>query len=58
MIVVGLDVHKHSLTAVVDDELGRAVAEQASAIAAEPLLEWARARSRRSACGRSKTAGT
>jgi hypothetical protein len=27
MIVVGLDVHKHSLTAVAVDELGRTVAE-------------------------------
>jgi transposase len=41
MIVIGLDVHKHALTAVVVDELGRAVAEQTGAVAAEPLLEWA-----------------
>jgi hypothetical protein len=57
MIVVGLDVHKYALTAVAVDELGRAVAERRA-----PLLPshcssgWAR--SRRSDCGRSKTAGT
>jgi transposase len=43
MIVVGLDVHKHSLTAVAVDELGRAVAEQTSSVTVEPLLEWMRA---------------
>src|SRR5205809_1145398 len=42
MIVVGLDVHKHSLTAVAVDELGRAVAEQASAVSGEAVIEWAR----------------
>jgi transposase len=42
MIVVGLDVHKHALTAVAVDELGRAVAERTTAVSAEPLLEWAR----------------
>jgi hypothetical protein len=42
MIVIGVDLHKHSLTAVAVDELDRAVAEQASAVAAEPLLERAR----------------
>jgi transposase len=42
MIVVGLDVHKHALTAVAVDELGRAVAERTGAVSAEPLLEWAR----------------
>jgi transposase len=42
MIVVGLDVHKHSLTAVAVDELGRAVAERTSAVDVEPLIEWAR----------------
>ncbi len=43
MIVIGVDVHKHSLTAVAVDELGRAVAERTSAVTAEPLVEWARA---------------
>jgi hypothetical protein len=57
MIVVGLDVHKHVLTAVVVDELGRAVSERTGAVTAEPLLEWARSLGR-SDCGRSRTAGT
>ena len=43
MIVVGLDVHKHSLTAVAVDPLGRAVAEQTSAARGEAVVEWARA---------------
>src|SRR4249919_2453473 len=42
MIVVGVDVHKHSLTAVAVDELGRAVAEQTSAASGEAVVEWAR----------------
>ena len=42
MIVVGLDVHKHSLTAVAIDELGRPVAEHASAAHGEAVVEWAR----------------
>src|SRR5919204_3946293 len=42
MIVIGVDVHKHELTAVAVDGLGRAVAERTSAFRAEPLLEWAR----------------
>jgi transposase len=41
MIVVGLDVHKHSLTAVAVDELGRSVAEHASAARGEELVAWA-----------------
>jgi len=41
MIVVGLDVHKHSLTAVAVDELGRPLAEQTSAVSGEAVLEWA-----------------
>jgi transposase len=42
MIVVGLDVHKHALTAVAVDELGRAVAERTSTVNPELLLAWAR----------------
>jgi len=42
MIVVGLDVHKHALTAVAVDELGRGLGERTSAVSAEPLLDWAR----------------
>jgi transposase len=41
MIVVGLDVHKHSLTAVAVDELGRECASWSGAIGGE-LLAWAR----------------
>jgi transposase len=41
MIVVGLDVHKHSLTAVAVDELGRALAEPSGPIDGE-VLAWAR----------------
>jgi hypothetical protein len=40
MIVVGLDVHKHSLTAVAVDELGRAIAEHAGPVD-ELVVEWA-----------------
>jgi len=40
MIVVGVDVHKQSLTAVAVDEVGRPVAEQTVGHA-QVLLEWA-----------------
>jgi transposase len=40
MIVVGLDVHKHSLTAVAVDELGRAIAEHAGPVDGR-VVEWA-----------------
>jgi len=40
MIVVGLDVHKHSLTAVAVDELGRTLATQSGAVDAA-IVEWA-----------------
>ncbi|HZP72070.1 MAG TPA: IS110 family transposase [Gaiellaceae bacterium] len=39
MIVVGLDVHKHSLTAVAVDELGRSLAETRGPVDAQ-LIEW------------------
>jgi transposase len=42
MIVIGLDAHKHALTAVAVDELGRSLAERTNPVAAEPLLAWAR----------------
>jgi len=32
MIVVGLDVHKHALTAVAVDELGRTLAERSGPV--------------------------
>ena len=41
MIVVGLDVHKHSLTAVAVDELGRVVAEHTGPVEAQVVV-WAR----------------
>jgi transposase len=40
MIVIGVDVHKHSLTAVAVDELGRRVAERSGPIDGEVLV-WA-----------------
>jgi transposase len=40
MIVIGVDVHKHSLTAVAVDEAGRMLAEKTVAAANEELLEW------------------
>lgn len=42
MIVVGLDVHKHSLTAVAVDELGRTVAEHGGAADGGDVVGWAR----------------
>jgi transposase len=41
MIVIGVDVHKHSLTAVAVDELGRTLAERTGQ-AEEELVDWAR----------------
>jgi transposase len=41
MIVIGVDVHKHSLTAVAVDELGRTLAERTGQVEKE-LVEWAR----------------
>jgi transposase len=41
MIVVGLDVHKHSLTAVAVDQLGRPLAERSGPVGGD-LLAWAR----------------
>jgi transposase len=40
MIVVGLDVHKHSLTAVAVDELGRTLAARSGPVEAQ-ILDWA-----------------
>ena len=42
MIVIGVDVHKHSLTAVAVDELGRPLQEYAGPVD-EGVLAWARA---------------
>ena len=41
MIVIGVDVHKQSLTAVAVDEAGRMLAETTVAAANGDLLEWA-----------------
>src|SRR6266540_3024826 len=41
MIVIGLDVHKHSLTAVAVDELGRSVGEMRGPVDAR-VIEWGR----------------
>ncbi len=41
MIVIGVDVHKHSLTAVAVDELGRRLAERAGPVD-EHVIEWSR----------------
>jgi transposase len=42
MIVIGVDVHKHSLTAVAVDEAGRMLDEKTVAAADDELLAWAR----------------
>jgi transposase len=42
MIVIGVDVHKHSLTAVAVDEAGRSLDEKTVAAASDGLLDWAR----------------
>jgi transposase len=41
MIVIGVDVHKHSLTAVAVDERGRLLAERTLPSAEDGLLGWA-----------------
>jgi transposase len=41
MIVIGVDVHKHSLTAVAVDELGRPLAERSGPVE-DDLVRWAR----------------
>jgi transposase len=41
MIVIGVDVHKHSLTAAAVDELGRTLAEHAGLVDAQ-VIGWAR----------------
>src|SRR5713101_9163008 len=41
MIVIGVDVHKHSLTAVAVDEAGRVLDEKTVTAAGDELLAWA-----------------
>jgi transposase len=43
MIVIGLDVHKHSVTAVAVDDAGRPLEEKAILVGSEELLDWAAA---------------
>jgi len=43
MIVIGLDVHKQSVTAVAVDEAGRPLAEKVIPVGSDELLEWAAA---------------
>jgi hypothetical protein len=45
MIVIGVDVHKHSLTAVAVDEVGRVLEERTCAVDGG-VVEWAQARGR------------
>ena len=41
MIVIGLDVHKHSVTAVAVDEAGRPLGEKLIQVGSDELLAWA-----------------
>ena len=50
MIVIGVDVHKHSLTAVAVDEVGRPLAECSCAVDGG-VVEWARSPGRRASVG-------
>src|SRR4051812_5654223 len=43
MIVIGLDVHKHSVTAVAVDEAGRPLSEKLIPVGSDELLGWAAA---------------
>src|SRR5881397_3213731 len=43
MIVIGLDVHKQSVTAVAVDEAGRQLAEKVIPVGSDELVEWAAA---------------
>lgn len=56
MIVIGVDVHKQSVTAVAVDEAGRMLDERTVAVGSDELIVWA-SRLDGSGCGRSRTAG-
>ena len=58
MIVIGLDVHKQSVTAVAVDEAGRPLDETTIPVGSDELLGWAMRARRRSGCGRSRTAAS
>ena len=51
MIVIGLDVHKQSVTAVAVDEAGRPLGEKVVLVGSDELLGWAAALSERAAVG-------
>ena len=57
MIVIGLDVHKRSVTAAAVDEAGRPLEEKAVLVGSDELLAWASALDAEG-CGRSRTAGS
>jgi hypothetical protein len=57
MIVIGLDVHKQSVTAVAIDEAGRPLGERVVIVGSDELLGWAQ-RSAISGCGRLRIAGS
>jgi transposase len=40
MIVIGVDVHKQSVTAVAVDEVGRMLGEKTIRVGSDELLEW------------------
>ena len=56
MIVIGVDVHKQSVTAVAVDEVGRLLAERTLRRSTTSVRRRGRGRSARSGCGRSRTA--
>ena len=56
MIVIGVDVHKQSVTAVAVDEAGRLLEERTVQVGSDELLAWA-ASLARSGCGRLRIAG-
>src|SRR5207302_7439410 len=51
MIVIGLDVHKQSVTAVAVDEAGPPLAERVIPVGSDVLLDWAAALDAESAVG-------
>ena len=58
MIVIGVDVHKHSVTAVAVDEAGRMLDETTLAVGGRRAARLGRPARRASGCGRSRTAGS
>ena len=57
MIVIGLDVHKHSVTAVAIDEAGRQIGEKLIEVGSSELPGWA-SELGGSVCGRSSVAAS